>query len=284
MAADAGLVSMHWVNVAGHFLVAPFGGTQRMLSTAPVAVGEHVILESAPAPTPALPDPALLETLRRFDTPTVCNALAIVAPLRRAVGFTRRPLVCVRPELPPMVGYAATVTFRAAVPPTGSADERRARRIAYYEYVAGLPRPSVIVVQDLDDPAGFGAMWGEVNTTVHLGLGAVGVVTNGSVRDIDPFAPGFQALAGSIGPSHAYGSPAGWGEPVDVHGMTVRHGDLVHAGRHGAVVIPADTAAAIPAAVGVLVHKEKVIPDLARAPGFTIEALRAAFKASDDMH
>ncbi|MFM1990085.1 MAG: hypothetical protein RJA99_3042 [Pseudomonadota bacterium] len=229
-------------------------------------------------------DPALLEALRRFDTPTVCNALEIVAPQRRTVGFTRRPLVCVRPDLPPMVGYAATVRYRAAVPPAGSADERRAKRIAYYEYVASLPRPSVIVVQDLDDVPGFGAMWGEVNTAVHAGLGALGVVTNGSVRDIDQFAPGFQALAGSIGPSHAWGGVDGWGDAVDVHGMTVRHGDLVHADRHGAVVIPHEAAAGIPAAVDLLVRKEKVILDIARAPGFSIDALRDALKRSDEIH
>jgi regulator of RNase E activity RraA len=229
-------------------------------------------------------DPSLLEALRRFDTPTVCNALEIVAPQRRTVGFTRRPLVCVRPELPPMVGYAATVRYRAAAPPAGSADERRAKRIAYYEYVASLPRPSVVVVQDLDDMPGLGAMWGEVNTAVHAGLGALGVVTNGSVRDIDQFAPGFQALAGSIGPSHAWGAVDGWGEPVDVHGMTVRHGDLIHADRHGAVVIPHDVVAGIPAAVDLLVRKEKVILDIARAPGFSIDALRDALKRSDEIH
>jgi regulator of RNase E activity RraA len=228
--------------------------------------------------------PALIETLGRFDTPTICNALEIVAPQRRAIGFTRRPLVCVRPELPPMVGFAATVTFRAAVPPTGTAQERRARRIAYYEYVASLPAPSVIVVQDLDDAPGFGAMWGEVNTAVHRGLGAVGVVTNGSVRDIDQFAPGFQALAGSVSPSHAYGSPTGWGEPVDVHGMTVRHGELVHADRHGAVVIPLDVAAALPAAVDLLVRREKVILDVARSATFSIAVLRKALEAADEIH
>jgi regulator of RNase E activity RraA len=229
-------------------------------------------------------DSSLLELLRGYDTPTVCNALEVVAPQRRMVGFTRRPLVCVRPELPPMVGYAATVSCRAAVPPTESAEVRRARRIAYYEYIDSLPRPSIVVVQDLDDPAGFGAMWGEVNTAVHKGLGALGVITNGSVRDIDQFAPGFQALAGSIGPSHAWVSPAGWGEPVDVHGMTVRHGDLIHADRHGAVVIPHDVAANIPAAVDLLVRKEKVILDVARASDFSIDQLRAALKASEDIH
>ncbi len=229
-------------------------------------------------------DSSLLDILRGFDTPTVCNALEVVAPQRRMVGFTRRPLVCVRPELPPMVGYAATVSCRAAVPPTESAEVRRSRRVAYYEYIDSLPRPSIVVVQDLDDPAGFGAMWGEVNTAVHQGLGALGVITNGSVRDIDQFAPGFQALAGSIGPSHAWVSPAGWGEPVDVHGMTVRHGDLIHADRHGAVVIPHDVAAKIPEAVELLVRKEKVILDVARASDFSIDRLRAALKASDEIH
>ena len=228
--------------------------------------------------------PALLDTLRRFDTPTICNALEIVAPQRRAIGFTRRPLVCVRPDLAPMVGFAATVTYRAAVPPSGTPQERRERRIAYYEYVASLGAPSVIVVQDLDDVPGFGAMWGDVNTAIHLGLGALGVVTNGSVRDIDQFAPGFQALAGSIGPSHAYGSPVGWGEPVDVHGMTVRHADLVHADRHGAVVIPADVAHALPAAVDLLVRKEKVILDVARGEGFSMAVLREALRVSDEIH
>jgi regulator of RNase E activity RraA len=227
---------------------------------------------------------SLLETLKGFDTPTICNALEIVAPQRRMVGFTRRALVCIRPELPPIVGYAATVTCRAAVPPTEPAEERRARRVAYYEYIDSLPRPSIVVVQDLDDPAGFGALWGEVNSAVHKGLGALGVITNGSVRDIDQFAPGFQALAGSIGPSHAWVSPAGWGAPVDVHGMTVRHGDLVHADRHGAVVIPYEVADKVAAAVDLLVRKEKEILDAARDPSFTIATLRAAIKASDEIH
>jgi regulator of RNase E activity RraA len=226
----------------------------------------------------------LLETLRGFDTPTICNALELVAPERRLTGFTRAPLVCVRPQLAPIVGFAATVTMRAAVPVTGSPQQRRERRIAYYEYIAAAPRPSVVVVQDLDAQPGFGAMWGEVNTAVHQGLGAIGLVTNGSVRDLDQFAPGFQALAGSVGPSHAYAGPVGWGDAVDVCGMTVRHGDLVHADRHGAVVIPLEVAARLPAAVDLLVRREKVILDVARAPGFDIDALRRALQASDEIH
>ena len=100
------------------------------------------------------------------------------------------------------------------------------------------PGPTVVVLQDLDPKPGFGAFWGEVNTAVHKGLGALGCVTNGSMRDIDDCAPGFQLLAGKIGPSHAHVHIVDFGGQVNVAGMTVCDGDVVHADRHGAVVVP----------------------------------------------
>src|SRR5262249_60429785 len=117
--------------------------------------------------------------------------------------------------------------------------KQREQRIAYYEYVASAPTPSIMVMQDLDGAeVGFGAFWGEVMSAVHFGLGCLGVVTDGSIRDIDQWAPGFQALAGSIVPSHAHVHLADFGKEVRVAGMLVRSGDLVHADRHGAVTIP----------------------------------------------
>ena len=94
------------------------------------------------------------------------------------------------------------------------------------------------MIQDLDPLPGFGAWWGEVNTNVHRGLGSLGVVTNGSIRDLDPCAEGFQLLAGSVGPSHAYVHVVDHRRTGEVAGMVVRPGDLVHADRHGAVVVP----------------------------------------------
>ena len=230
-------------------------------------------------------DAKLLATLATFDTPTICNALEIVAPERRATGFTVRPLVCPFPDLPPIVGYAKTATIRSTHMHELSGQPARDQRIAYYEYMASAPAPSVCVIQDLDGAeVGFGAFWGEVQSTVHKALGLKGVVTDGCIRDIPQWAPGFQALAGSIAPSHAHVHLAGFGQQVRIHGMLVRSGDLVHADRHGAVIIPEAVAAKIPAACDLLARKEAVILDLARKPGFTVAKLREALQLQDDIH
>src|SRR5256885_1473713 len=173
--------------------------------------------------------------------------MEIVAPERRLIGYTTKPLVCPFPDLPPIVGYARTTTIRSVLASGLPAAEQQQRRIAYYEYVGTGPGPRINVIQDIDGPdAGFGAFWGEVQSSVHKALGSLGVITDGSIRDIAQWAPGFQALAGSIGPSHAYVHADNFGGEVRVAGMTVRSGDLIHADRHGAVVIPLDVAAKLP--------------------------------------
>ena len=228
---------------------------------------------------------SILDALARYDTPTICNALEIVAPHRRAIGFTTRPLVCPFPDLPPIVGYARTATVRATAGSALPAGEQQAHRLAYYEYVGSGSGPRISVIQDIDEPnAGFGAFWGEVNSAVHKALGCLGVVTDGSIRDTPPWAPGFQALAGSIGPSHAHVHVAGFGEEVSVAGMTVRSGDLVHADRHGAVVIPIDVAAKLPDAAELCGRRETPILAIARSASFTFEKLKDALARSAEIH
>jgi regulator of RNase E activity RraA len=230
-------------------------------------------------------DAALLAKLKTYDTPTICNALEIVDPGRRLTGFTHKPLVCPFPSLPPIVGHAKTATIRASHAHEHDAKRQREQRILYYEYAAGAPSPGIMVIQDLDAPdAGFGAFWGEVMSAVHQGLGLLGVVTDGSIRDIDQWAPGFQALAGSIMPSHAHVHLHDFGNEVRVAGMLVRSGDLVHADRHGAVTIPEAVAGKIPAACDLLSRKEAVILEMARAPGFTVAKLREALAKQDEIH
>jgi regulator of RNase E activity RraA len=227
----------------------------------------------------------LLATLRTFDTPTICNALEITSPERRLTGFTTRPLVCPFPDLPPMVGYARTAMIRAANAHELSGKDARAQRIAYYEYIAAKPGPTIAVLQDLDgDAVGFGAFWGEVQSAVHKGLGCLGVVTDGCIRDIPQWAPGFQALAGSIAPSHAHVHLADFGKEVRVAGTLVRSNDLIHADRHGAVVIPHEAAPKIAAACDLLARKEAVILEIARKPGFNVEQLKAALQKQDEIH
>jgi regulator of RNase E activity RraA len=216
--------------------------------------------------------------LKSIDTPTVCNLIEIVAPERRVAGYTVRHLHCPFPDLPPMVGFAKTVTSRAKdAVPLGQAGYMQ-KRLDYLDYVAANPRPSIVVIEDLDDPVGYGAFWGEVQSNVHKALGCLGTITNGSVRDIPAIADGFQMLAGSIAPSHAYVHVVDFALDVTVHGMAVRSGDLIHADRHGAVVVPPDKIDAMQAAAEGLSAREAKIIAAARAPNVTVEAIKAAMK------
>jgi regulator of RNase E activity RraA len=234
---------------------------------------------------PRLPDPADLQALAAFDTPTICNALELVVPARRAAGFIRRPLVAPFPTLKPVVAFARTAHIRSREPFPRSREAATEIRLGYYARIAADPLPSIAVIQDIDAPdQGFGAFWGEVQTNVHKGLGCVGVVTDGSVRDLDAMAPGFFVLAGSIMPSHAHVHLVDFGGTVSVAGMIVSPNDVIHADRHGAVVVPAAAIKEIPAAVALLTRREKVIIDVAKSPGFSVERLRRAFEEQDEIH
>ncbi len=226
-----------------------------------------------------------LEALVAWDTPTICNALELVSPERRATGFTTRHLHCPFPALKPIIGYARTATIRAKHVPTRDKAAMRDQRGAYYEYVAAGSMPTVSVIQDLDGPdAGFGAFWGEVQTNIHKGLGCLGLVTDGCIRDLDMVAEGFQMLAASYAPSHAHVHLVDFGGQVQVAGMIVSSNDIIHADRHGAVVVPADVVKKIPAAIDLLTRKEKVILDAAKSPNFNIEMLKKAMGEADDIH
>jgi len=224
---------------------------------------------------------SLFEHLRRFDTPTIANALEIARGQRTITGFTRRTLIAAFPQLPPIVGFARTVTIRSSTPYDPAV--RRKNQLAYYEHVAQAPQPTVSVVQDIDSQPGLGAFWGEVNTHIHWGLGCVGAVTNGSMRDLDAMHPQFQCLAASLSPSHAWVQVVDIGSQVDVSGMVVSDGDIVHADRHGAIVIPRDLLEKLPAAIDLMARREKEILDAARKPGFGMAKLRDAFAVSDQV-
>lgn len=229
-------------------------------------------------------EPTLLEELRKYDTPTICNALEILLGGRRSTGFTTAPFICADPKLPPLVGYARTATLRASEPAQMSAQEARDWRMRYYEYVAAEPHPTIVVIQDIDARPGLGAWWGEVHALVHQKLGSLGVVTNGAIRDLDFIAPGFQLLGGSISPSHAFVHIVDLAPEVNIFGLTVRHHDLIHADRHGAVTIPARVALQLPHAIQVMIQREQLIMQAASRPGFGVEDIRHAMAQGDDIH
>lgn len=230
-------------------------------------------------------DEALLNELRGLDTPTVCNALEAVAPQRRGYGYTTSPLVCTRPELGSMVGFARTAAIRAQHPSDARGTAARDLQHGYYKYIDDGAKPSIVVIQDLDgESRGYGSFWGEVNSNIHYGLGCIGVITDGSVRDIPDVADGFQMMADRIGPSHAFVHPVAYGNSVQVAGMRVSDGDLIHADLHGAVVIPADVAADVPEAAALIARREGVIINAAQQEGFNFEKLKEAWGASAEVH
>jgi regulator of RNase E activity RraA len=221
-----------------------------------------------------------LETLKRWDTPTICNGLEIVAPERRAIGFTIEPMIAADRKLPPIVGLARTALIRSKERPRGPIPARE----EWYDYVAAGDLPTIALIQDIDDRPGFGAFWGEVQSTVHLALGCLGCVTNGSFRDLDMLAPGFQIVGGGVVPSHAHVHLVDMRCEVNILGMAATHDDVIHADFHGAVVIPAEAVRKLPEAIALVARREKAILDMARAPGFTAAKMREALKRSGEIH
>lgn len=183
---------------------------------------------------------AQLEALRQFDTPTICNAIEGFGVRAKTEGFTR-PGLCLRAAMEdrPMVGYARTGVISARYP---ARPEHRAVMERYYEQYEGCALPQIAVLQDLDETP-VGSFWGDVQATVHRALGCIGTVTNGGVRDIEEVRKvGFYLLSKEVLISHAYIHMVEAGGTVEVCGMTVSPGDLVHADTHGAIVIPAEIA------------------------------------------
>ena len=225
-----------------------------------------------------------LNKLTEWVTPTICNGLEHLSSEYRVKSFTVEQMQCFDPSLPPIIGYARTAMIRSMTPPEGKPEDIREMRARYYETISAPPNPSISVIQDLDPTPGFGAFWGEVNTAIHKGLGCLGVVTNGSFRDIDACAPGFQLLGGKVAPSHAWVHLVAIECEVNIFGMAVKPNDIIHADRHGAVVVPEECVKELPSAIDVLTRREAVILEVARSPGFNVEILKKAMADSAEIH
>jgi regulator of RNase E activity RraA len=219
----------------------------------------------------------LLTLLKKVDTPTVCNAIEVAQGKRGFNAFTRGTMMASDPDAPAMVGYARTARIAAVAPPTEAPDVIKARRMAYYRHMSEGLRPAVTVVEDMDFPNCIGAYWGEINTTVHQGFGVSGALTNGVMRDLGDLPEGFPVVAGSIGPSHGFVHVKEVGTTVNIFGMDVADGDLIHADRHGALVIPPEVLPKLEEAIIKLLETEKLVLDPARMDGFDFDAFEAAW-------
>lgn len=225
---------------------------------------------------------ALIHRLRQHDTPTICNAIEVAQGQRGFSGFTHRTMTWAGAADHRIVGFARTARIAGTAPPTEAPEVIRARRMAYFRAMADGPRPGIAVIEDLDGAAAIGAWWGEVHAQVHRAVfGLEGAVTNGVVRDLGDMPADFPILAGHVGPSHGFVHVVDIGTPVQVFGMTVREGDLIHADRHGAVAIPNDVLETLDAALDRLLAAEAIILDPLKAGKVDpeqFETLWAAFE------
>lgn len=217
--------------------------------------------------------------LRKFDTPTVCNAIEIVKGQRQSSGFTAHPMVAMDPRLPPMVGFAKTATIAARQPSTLSEEELLSIRFRYYDSLVTEPLPAIAVLADKDWPQPLGAMVGEVTVATHKGLKVEGLITSGLMRDLDQVDKGFQVLAAAVGPSHAFVHFQEAGVPVSILDMQVESDDIIHADRHGAVIITKEVLPELLAAIATVIKKEKIVLEPARADDFNIDKLKTAWRA-----
>jgi regulator of RNase E activity RraA len=206
--------------------------------------------------------PELLDRLRGYDTPTLSNAIETFDIRPRDQGFASMEIRCMFPELGPVVGFAATALIRSR----GAGPDEQA---PLWTHVQSVEAPRLVVVQDIDDEPGHGALWGEVNATIFKALGCLGCITNGCVRDLNEArAIGFQFFARGPGVSHGYVRVVGVGEEVAVGRLSVRPGDLIHADQHGVLSIPTEIAAELPAAADRVIARERRLLEWVRSPDF----------------
>ncbi len=211
-----------------------------------------------------------LDQLRRYNTPTISNAIELFDVRPRHAGFLPHQIRCLLPELGPIVGYAVTSQTRAAVPEPG---EPKTDLLGdYLRYVAGMAGPKIAVGWDRDEPPGLGAQFGEVTATIHQKLGCVGHITSGCPRDLDEVrALGFQLFGLNPCVSHAYVRLVAFGTPVNMLGTEIRSGDLIHADKHGVCLIPHAIAPRLAEACAEVERRERPLLESCRSDQFSLE-------------
>ncbi len=220
-------------------------------------------------------NPATLEELKKYDTPTVLNCIELFDVRPRHEGFMTGAMKACFPEMGPICAYASTATFESATKATNpDAYSNLGEQVAKME--ADLPRPRVVVFQDLD-PEPCGATFGEVMCTVYNAFGCDGLITSGGARDLDQVrAIGFPCWSTSVISSHAWCRIVDVHVPVDVCGVTIEPGALIHADCNGVATIPHEIVREVALGCKYLVEAEDLVLGYARGDNPTVEGLREA--------
>jgi 4-hydroxy-4-methyl-2-oxoglutarate aldolase len=219
----------------------------------------------------------LLNQLRGLSTCVVASAIETFNVRMRNTGFADSSIHCLFPDMPRMVGYAATARIRSAEPPMEG--HSYYYRADWWNHIQTIPEPRIVVIQDVDKHPGLGAFVGEVHANILLALGCQGLVTNGAVRDLPAVqAAGFQLFAGDVSVSHAYAHIFDFGGEVEVGGLNIQPGDLIHGDVHGVQTIPFDIASRVPSVAHNILLKRKRLIEQCHSDDFRVEKLQKILK------
>jgi 4-hydroxy-4-methyl-2-oxoglutarate aldolase len=218
-----------------------------------------------------------LDKIRSMDTCTVSNSIEKLNVRLRNEGFISGGIRCRFPNFEAMLGYAITGRIRSSSPPMSA--RCYYDRMDFWSYVATIPEPRVIVVQDVDPMPGVGAFVGEIHANIAQALNCVGYITNGAVRDLPAVkALGFHLFSGSVAVSHAYAHLIEFGEPVEIGGLKIVPGDLLHGDRHGVQTIPLEIASEIPQVAERILRSESELIQFCKSPQFSLNGLSDRLK------
>lgn len=217
--------------------------------------------------------PEDIEALRRFSACTLSNAIELLNLRPRNEGYSRDPSIsCMFPGMPPVAGFAVTGTMRAASQPVEG--HIYYDHLEWWRYVASVPAPRIVVMFDADNPPGAGALFGELHARTCVALSCVAYISNGAVRDVPEIEHlGFQLFAGSTSVSHAYAHVVSFGEPVELGGLSIQPGDLLHADRHGILSVPLEAAKELPELAAQVQDSERRLIRMCLDGNFSIERL-----------
>ncbi len=222
-------------------------------------------------PLPTVPD-STLEKLQGLDTCTVSNAIEKFRVRTRNEGFVNGSVRCMFPHIAPKVGYAVTTRIRTSATPISG--RWYYERMDWWSYLLTIPAPRFIVAEDVDHVPGLGALFGEIHARISKALGGIAFATNGAVRDLPGIeAAGMQVFAGNVAVSHAYAHVIEFGEPVEIGGLQIRPGDLLHGDQHGIVSIPFSVVEQLPGVAAEMLVREKELVDFCSSPDFSFQQL-----------
>jgi 4-hydroxy-4-methyl-2-oxoglutarate aldolase len=214
-----------------------------------------------------------LKQIQRLDTCTVSNAIERLKARPRNEGSVSGSVVrCQFPNFAPMLGYAVTGRMRSTTAPVSARAYHM--NMGWWRYVASIPEPRVMVIEDMDEKPGSGALVGELHAVIALKLNCIGYVTNGSVRDLAAVeALGFHLFAGNATVSHMYAHVCDYGAPVEIGGLKILPGDLIHGDRNGVHKIPLAIASDIPKMASEILREERELKKFCGSPRFSLQSL-----------